>query len=335
MDPVRAEDLERDLERDYGVCQKITGLPWLTTYMRVRAADGSIVADGKLHGHEGDNMLFIAAASQGWPAALRRLAAAETRADGLQCRLESAERGESTLAGMLDVERRRVKELEAKLAAAEAKAESLQGQVDRLASKVEVLEVYRSVAAPHIVTRSPSPEEAEQLRKAMLESLKTATTADLIPQPRPLAHIELGAEHPKVKEFAARLAAAEKKQAELEEAFKRIEEKAVSEEELKQSDMAWEGCPHDPEGEIVDPGFTVEPEAVNNPHHYAARDGSGMWAIDAIRAMLTPEQYRGYLRGTILAYLWRGPDKNAEEEDYRKAVWYLERLLRQVNEEGK
>ena len=31
----------------------------------------------------------------------------------------------------------------------------------------------------------------------------------------------------------------------------------MSEEDLKQADMAWEGCPHDPESDIVDPEFTV------------------------------------------------------------------------------
>lgn len=64
-------------------------------------------------------------------------------------------------------------------------------------------------------------------------------------------------------------------------------------------------------------------DAVQHPSHYT---GGDIECIDAIRSALTPEQFEGYLRGNILKYLWRYPDKNGVE-DLRKAQWYLNRLI--------
>lgn len=62
---------------------------------------------------------------------------------------------------------------------------------------------------------------------------------------------------------------------------------------------------------------------VHHPAHYTA---GGIECIDAIAAALGPEQFKGYLRGNILKYLWRRPLKNGTE-DYEKAQWYLARLI--------
>jgi hypothetical protein len=59
-----------------------------------------------------------------------------------------------------------------------------------------------------------------------------------------------------------------------------------------------------------------------NPAHY--RTGS-IEAIDAIQSALTPEEFRGYLKGSALKYLWREKHKGGDE-DLRKANWYLNRL---------
>lgn len=48
--------------------------------------------------------------------------------------------------------------------------------------------------------------------------------------------------------------------------------------------------------------------------------------IDAIQAALTPEEYRGFLKGNVLKYTWRERHKGGEES-LKKAQWYLARLL--------
>lgn len=65
---------------------------------------------------------------------------------------------------------------------------------------------------------------------------------------------------------------------------------------------------------------------VNSPSHY----GQGkIEAIEYISDFLTPEEYQGYLRGNIAKYLHRFPYKNGIE-DIKKAQWYLERLIQEV-----
>lgn len=66
---------------------------------------------------------------------------------------------------------------------------------------------------------------------------------------------------------------------------------------------------------------------VNSPSHY----GQGkIEAIDYIKDSLTKEEYIGYLRGNIAKYLHRFPYKNGLE-DLKKARWYLERLIQEVD----
>ena len=64
-------------------------------------------------------------------------------------------------------------------------------------------------------------------------------------------------------------------------------------------------------------------DLVNHPPHYNQGD---VECIDAIRAMLSHEEYIGYLRGNSLKYRWRFRFKNGVE-DLKKAEWYEERLL--------
>ena len=62
---------------------------------------------------------------------------------------------------------------------------------------------------------------------------------------------------------------------------------------------------------------------VNHPAHYT--EGS-IECIEAIEAQLTPEEYRGYLKGNVAKYLWREKHKGGTES-LRKAQWYLDRLV--------
>ena len=62
---------------------------------------------------------------------------------------------------------------------------------------------------------------------------------------------------------------------------------------------------------------------VNHPSHYT--DG-GIECIEAIEAQLTPEEYRGYLKGNVAKYVWREKHKGGIES-LQKAQWYLTRLI--------
>ena len=57
-----------------------------------------------------------------------------------------------------------------------------------------------------------------------------------------------------------------------------------------------------------------------NPSHYQRGD---VECIDALRAALTPEEFRGYCKGSAMAYLWRLGQKDAPEQEAKKAAWYI------------
>ena len=64
-------------------------------------------------------------------------------------------------------------------------------------------------------------------------------------------------------------------------------------------------------------------DLVNNPPHYNKGD---IECIDAIEAMLTQEEFVGYLRGNSLKYRWRFRYKNGIQ-DLEKAEWYEKKLM--------
>jgi len=66
-----------------------------------------------------------------------------------------------------------------------------------------------------------------------------------------------------------------------------------------------------------------------NPAHYQKKDFE---AIDIIQAVLTPEQFAGYMIGNQLKYLLRINDKDTPEMNHGKVNWYnsfLEELLKE------
>lgn len=66
-------------------------------------------------------------------------------------------------------------------------------------------------------------------------------------------------------------------------------------------------------------------DMVNSPPHY---NKAGVECIDAIAAA-TGEGFEFYLQGNILKYLWRYRYKNGTE-DLKKARWYLDKLIEEV-----
>jgi hypothetical protein len=70
-------------------------------------------------------------------------------------------------------------------------------------------------------------------------------------------------------------------------------------------------------------------DVVNKPAHYQGK----VEAIDAIESSMSNEAFKGYLHGNILKYVIRFSRKNGVE-DLRKAEWYLNKLIKTL-EDGK
>jgi len=68
-------------------------------------------------------------------------------------------------------------------------------------------------------------------------------------------------------------------------------------------------------------------EQYNNVHSPAHYNQGQTECIDAIEAMLSQEEYIGYLRGNSMKYRWRFRYKNGFE-DLKKADWYENRLVK-------
>ena len=78
----------------------------------------------------------------------------------------------------------------------------------------------------------------------------------------------------------------------------------------EKSSKEWPACESDWDADMV-----------NSPPHYTK---GGIETIDFIQAKLSPEEYRGYLRGNLLKYASRMGAKG--EDDAGKAAWYAKRL---------
>ena len=65
-------------------------------------------------------------------------------------------------------------------------------------------------------------------------------------------------------------------------------------------------------------------DKINHPSHYTQ---GPIECVDAIESALTPEEFRGWLKGSAMKYIWRAGRKNDAAEDIGKAQWFLARLL--------
>jgi len=72
----------------------------------------------------------------------------------------------------------------------------------------------------------------------------------------------------------------------------------------------------------------LKDDAVNHPAHYTA---GGIECIDAIRAAVKGlSAFDGYLAGNVIKYVWRHAYKGGAT-DLRKARWYLDRLITEMD----
>lgn len=79
--------------------------------------------------------------------------------------------------------------------------------------------------------------------------------------------------------------------------------------------------------EPKEPTKTVEQaDPVNHPSHYTS---GGIECIEAIKASMTAEAYKGFLKGNVMKYLWRYENKGKPVEDLKKAQTYLDWLIKE------
>lgn len=68
-------------------------------------------------------------------------------------------------------------------------------------------------------------------------------------------------------------------------------------------------------------------DRVNSPPHYTS---GGIETWEVISSKLTPEEWRGYLKGNIIKYMLRANFKDSHNEDILKAQWYLNKLTESI-----
>ena len=68
-----------------------------------------------------------------------------------------------------------------------------------------------------------------------------------------------------------------------------------------------------------------------DPDHYKKGD---VECIDAIKSSMSDLEFRAYLKGSVMNYLWRYEDKNYLE-DLQKCMWFLQKLLNEVENSEK
>ena len=71
-------------------------------------------------------------------------------------------------------------------------------------------------------------------------------------------------------------------------------------------------------------------DMVNSPNHYTS---GSIECIDGIEASMSAEAFKGYCKGAALKYLWRYERKDKSLEDLKKAQWYLNKLIEEVESE--
>ena len=77
-------------------------------------------------------------------------------------------------------------------------------------------------------------------------------------------------------------------------------------------------------GDLGKSSYEIRAELVHSPKHYNEGD---IECIDAMKAMLTKEEFVGFLRGNSFKYRWRFKYKDTPTQDLMKAKYYEDKLL--------
>lgn len=74
--------------------------------------------------------------------------------------------------------------------------------------------------------------------------------------------------------------------------------------------------------------ITTEFDPVNRPEHYA---NTKVECIDAMIELFGVEAVKSYCACAVFKYLWRRKDKDNEEQDIQKALWYFDKAKELIN----
>lgn len=91
--------------------------------------------------------------------------------------------------------------------------------------------------------------------------------------------------------------------------------------------LFYPGDIHDPLEDPVVAHRVPDIDPVNKPDHYNV---GAIEAIEAIKASMPASEFKGYLKGNLMKYVWRYDYKGKPVEDLRKARWYLDRLIKEL-----
>jgi hypothetical protein len=69
-------------------------------------------------------------------------------------------------------------------------------------------------------------------------------------------------------------------------------------------------------------------DLVNKPAHY---NTGSIECIEAIEASMSEEEFKGYLKGNAMKYLWRYNYKGHSVQDLEKCIWYTNKLKATCN----
>lgn len=72
-------------------------------------------------------------------------------------------------------------------------------------------------------------------------------------------------------------------------------------------------------------------DAVNHPDHY---NNGNIECIEYLKDNMSWQGFTGYLEGNCKKYLHRWRYKKKPVEDLKKARWYLDRLIKELETEG-
>lgn len=81
------------------------------------------------------------------------------------------------------------------------------------------------------------------------------------------------------------------------------------------------------QGPYMEPSPKQINDVVNHPQHYCR---GGIETVDIIKAKMPITWFYGYLMGNILKYVTRANYKGSQIEDFKKAAWYLNRLIQEL-----
>ena len=79
--------------------------------------------------------------------------------------------------------------------------------------------------------------------------------------------------------------------------------------------------------EMENDEWLTDYDPVESPVHY---NTGSVECIDAIKASMSDTEFKGYLKGNTMKYLWRYDYKGKPVEDLKKAQWYLARLTGEI-----